>query len=139
MVKPDIRKASVLLRVGVCYTNKDGSYPTANFAIKRGYRSWGGNGVDPNDADLRKLFISLDLQYPDTQNPVTEGQQCFNLGAQNPQILNRTLDGSTLGCPATGLYARDNDRSDCSAFGGTPTFGRNHLPVCAFQPTTLTP
>ncbi len=85
MVKPGIKKGNEFYsRVGVCYTNKDGSYPTGNFAIKRGYRSWGGNGVDPNDADLRKVFISLDLQYPETPNPVTEAQQCFNLGAQNP-------------------------------------------------------
>lgn len=136
VVKPDIKTGNEFYsRVGVCYTNADGTYPPGDFEIKRGYRSWGGNGVDPNDADLRKLFIYLNLAYPDTPDPVNEGQKCFNLASQTPSILNDVLDGKVTGCPATGIYSQGGGRG--CAFGGTPDKSRNGLPVCSFQPTTL--
>ncbi len=122
VVKPEIKKGNEFYtRVGVCYTNTDGTYPAGDFEIRRGYRSWGGNGVDPNDEDLRKLFIYLDLAYQD--------QRCFNLAAQTPAILNDPVKG----CPATGIYAA-SDRSSCPN-GGTLTMDRNNLPVCSFAPT----
>jgi hypothetical protein len=112
------------VRVGVCYTNKDGSHPPGNFEIKRGYRSWGGNGVEFNDPELRKKFNYLDQVY--------QGERCFNLGSQTPQILNDPAKG----CPAHGIIGRGPNDS-CPA-GSTATVDRNNLPICAFAPTTLT-
>ncbi|HTQ00924.1 MAG TPA: G8 domain-containing protein [Casimicrobiaceae bacterium] len=111
------------VRVGVCYTNKDGTHPDGNFEIKRGWRSWGGGNVDPNSTELRKLYIQLNTEYQD--------EQCFNLAAQNPQILNDTVKG----CPAHGITPAP-DSGTCPP-GSVATTQRNNFPVCAFTPTTL--
>jgi len=126
IVMPDISaKNPFYVRVGVCYTNKDGTHPDASFEIKRGWRSWGGGNVDPNDKELRTKYIALNMEYQD--------EQCFNLAAQNPQILNEEAKG----CPAHGILPND-DNAACPP-GSFLTTQRNNFPVCAFKPTALSP
>lgn len=48
------------VRMGICYTNTDGSHPPADkFTITRGYHSWGGNGTNFNDLDVQQYFNIL--------------------------------------------------------------------------------
>jgi hypothetical protein len=131
VVKPDIKVGNEFYaRIGVCYTNQDGTYPTGDFEVTRGYRSWGGNGTDPNDTELRRLFIYLDQAYPIVKDPV-KLQSCFNLAAQNPFIMNDPDN-----CPGVGIYGAYPGDQQCP-FGGTPDKDRNNLDVCAFYRTTL--
>lgn len=125
VVKPRISKTNPFYtRVGVCYTNVDGSHPDGDFLIKRGYRSWGGNGTEINgDKQMLKLFNYLDLRY--------KGQRCFNLAAQNPQILN----DEAVGCPANGIISVPDTRT-CPE-GSDPGKDVNNLDVCAYRVTTL--
>ena len=127
VVKPGITKANpFVVRVGVCFTNKDGTYPDAvdKFEIKRGYRSWGGGPLDYNNAAIKPFYNKLDLAYED--------QRCFNLAAAEPSILNDAVKG----CPAHGITPRDANNG-CPP-GAEATTGRNNLPVCAFAPTVMT-
>ncbi len=128
VVKPRITKADpFVVRVGVCFTNKDGTYPDAvdRFEIKRGYRSWGGGPLDYNNPAIKPFYNKLDLAYED--------QRCYNLAAASPFILNDAVKG----CPAHGITPRDANNG-CPP-GAEATTGRNNLPVCAFPPTVMTP
>ena len=111
------------VRVGVCYTNKDGTHPDGNFEIKRGYRSWAGGDVEGTDPDLRKLYVRLDLEY--------QSERCFNLSDANRDNINDPVKG----CPAHGITPKGDD---ACPFGSFETTQRNNLAVCAFPPTPLT-
>ena len=89
-VKADMPSKPFNVRVGICYSNKDGTPPAGNFTVSRGYKSWGGNGVSYNNPLLQTSFNFLANRY--------RGQSCFNLDNQNPANL---VPGS--GCPAEGV------------------------------------
>ncbi|MEJ7687705.1 MAG: hypothetical protein WKG52_12330, partial [Variovorax sp.] len=90
-VKPAMDRKPFHVRVGICYSDRSGAAPAGgNFTIRRGYKSWGGNGVSYNNPALQKYFNFLANRY--------RGQNCFNLDHQNPGNL---ADGT--GCPAEGV------------------------------------
>lgn len=87
-VKSHMDKSPFHVRVGICYSGAGGAPPANDFTVVRGYKSWGGNGVNIPDPDLRPYFNFYDGQ---------EGRpSCFNLDSQNPGNL---LAGH---CPARG-------------------------------------
>lgn len=95
-VKSDMDKKPFHVRVGICYSKAGGgALAPENFTITRGYKSWGGNGVNYNDLTLRRSFNRLSNLY--------DGQNCFNLDHQNP-ALNNAPGGK--GCPAEGVILR---------------------------------
>lgn len=122
-VKPDFNEDDPFyVRVGICYTNLDGSHPENNFTITRGYRSWGGNGANTEDKDLQKYFNVLQNRY--------KNQTCHNLDFQN--ILNRD---EMLGCPAVGIHPLPGD-----GFCIAPAFQDldvNGKPICAYPKSNL--
>ena len=59
VVKPDITAATpFVIRLGVCYTDAKGEHPQdpGRFSITRGYKSYTGGFVDPNDPELLKYW-----------------------------------------------------------------------------------
>ena len=124
VLKPELDAHPFYARVGVCYTNKDGSYPpaTATFAIDRGYRSWGRNGVNYNDPAMQKYFNFLQNRFG--------GQFCHNL---DHQIVNN-MDALT-GCPADGVIPKTGA---CPA-GSREDKDVNQQSICVFETTTLAP
>ncbi len=90
-IKPEISAEDPFyVRVGICYTDQNGSHPNGNFSISRGYRSWGGNGTNTQDKDLQQFFNVLQNRY--------QSQTCHNLDFQNPLNLD-----PVMGCPAAGV------------------------------------
>lgn len=89
-VKPDMDSHPFYVRVGICYTDASGAAPPGNFTIRRGYKSWGGNGVSFNNPQLQPFFNFLAGRFA--------GESCFNLDKQN-----RTLNFGATGCPARGV------------------------------------
>ncbi|HET9045683.1 MAG TPA: hypothetical protein VFO33_01895 [Casimicrobiaceae bacterium] len=138
VLKPDARSKPFYARVGVCYTNKDGSHPAATFAIQRGYRSWGGNGTNFNDLRLRRFFNKYVNLYG--------GRTCHNLDHQQNQLRTPGEDDTdpAKGCPADGVIPLSTDTSkpaqlytpaQCTADGGTPTKSIPGIPIddiCVF-------
>ena len=122
VLKPDLDHQPFYSRIGVCYTNKDGSHPpaTATFAIDRGYRSWGGNGVNYNDPAMQKYFNFLQNRYA--------GQFCHNLDDQ--VVNNMNVD---TGCPADGV----TPMIDACPAGSQPAKDVNQFAICVFETTTL--
>ncbi len=85
VIKPDIGDSNPFyVRVGICYSNKDGTHPqdATKFTIKQGYKSWGGSAFEPTDTELQKFFNNLPT--------------CFNLDGQNPAT-------NVAGCPVQGI------------------------------------
>ena len=56
-------------RVGICYSNKDGTHPPKDFTIVRGYKSFGAGNVSPKDAELKKYWNKLPCDQLDSQHP----------------------------------------------------------------------
>lgn len=119
-VKPEIGEDDPFyVRIGICYTHQNGSYPANDFTITRGYRSWGGNGTNTQDPDLQKYFNVLQNRY--------QNETCHNLDFQNPP--NRDPD---TGCPASGVTPFLPD-------GPCPvqTNDQQGRPACVFPTGTL--
>ena len=121
-VKPNMRQEPFYVRLGICYSNKAGQPPANNFTVQRGYKSWGGNGVNYNDPELQKYFNFLANRYG--------GQSCFNLDEQN-----KAVNLGANGCPAEGVMAVPTS-GVCPA-GSTKSTAVNP-PVCVFPRQTLT-
>lgn len=89
-VKPDMASRPFYVRVGICYTDASGAAPTGGFTIRRGYKSWGGNGVSFNNPLLRPFYNQLQNRF--------NGEFCHNLDHQNP-----AQNFGAQGCPAHGV------------------------------------
>jgi G8 domain len=77
VVKPNISATDpFFVRLGICYTSEDGSFPQdpGKFTITRGYKSYTGGNVDPNDPELLKYWTPSECHNLDVLNPpnVTE-------------------------------------------------------------------
>jgi hypothetical protein len=97
VVKPDIATNPFYVRLGICYTDTKGNHPApGNFTITRGYKSYGGNGVNQADPQLQQYFNFLNQRF--------QGQHCFNLDDQNRPPGLDNLDPAK-GCPANGVVA----------------------------------
>jgi len=115
------------IRIGICYTKSDGSHAADKeglLTITRGYRSWGGGGVEPSDQELRKFWNQLINRVP--------GQICDGLDAQ------RVAD-NMAGCPGDGVIpVPDSGAAD----GGCPApsvrgDGANETTVCSREAAPL--
>jgi len=129
MLKPDARAKPFYSRVGVCYTNKDGSHPAATFEIERGYRSWGGNGTNYNDPRLRKYFNKYVNLY--------QQQTCHNLDHQQNQLRTKGEDNTDKlhGCPADGVTPLES-AATCKEQGGVPAKSKEEIAaddICLFE------
>lgn len=94
VVKPRISTANPFyVRVGICYTGNANSHPASVdlFTVTRGYKSWGGGGVDATDPLLRPFYNQLDGQ----SNGLKHAESCFNLDHQNMENLET--------CPSVGV------------------------------------
>ena len=121
-VKPNMDVHPFYVRVGVCYSDRtNGVPPNPRFEILRGYKSWGGNGVEYNDKVMRKYFNKLNGLY--------KGEICENLDAQN-----RGRNLQEHGCPAHGVVIAA-EGGQCPA-GSTPGTAGGH-PSCIFPPSEL--
>jgi len=125
-VKPDSSPNSPFyVRVGICYqgtgANAENGHPKDGFfTVTRGYRSWGGGGVEATDNELRKAYNQIDGQV----NGLTKTEACFNLDRQN-YVEDQN-------CPAQGVFPKLN---------GTCPAGSNPDPtraLCFYPKTTLT-
>lgn len=117
-VKSDMQAKPFYVRVGICYTNAQNGPPAAgNFTITRGYKSWGGNGVNTTKAAMRQYFNQLENRYG--------SQTCHNLDSG----VARNLAPGT-GCPAEGVTA--------VPAGGCPAGSRQEGDMCVFPRTPLT-
>ena len=129
VLKPDARTKPFYSRVGVCYTNKDGSHPAATFEIERGYRSWGGNGTNYNDPRLRKYFNKYVNLY--------QQQTCHNLDHQQNQLRTKGEDNTDKlhGCPADGVTPLES-AATCKEQGGVPAKSKEEIAaddICLFE------
>ncbi|MEO5764704.1 MAG: G8 domain-containing protein [Casimicrobiaceae bacterium] len=129
VLKPDARTKPFYSRIGVCYTNKDGSHPLAKFAIERGYRSWGGNGTNFNDLRLRRYFNKYVNLY--------DRQTCHNLDHQQNDLRTPGEDNTDAmrGCPADGVVPLES-AAQCAADGGKAGKSNDVTPVddvCIFE------
>ena len=71
VVKPNISADNpFFVRLGICYTNADGSHPQdpSRFSITRGYKSYTGGFVDPNDPALRQYWSPSSCNNLDSLN-----------------------------------------------------------------------
>lgn len=127
-VKSDMGNKPFHVRVGICYSNAQGTSPSVPpqgaFTITRGYKSWGGNGTTYNDPAVRRSFNRLSGLY--------DGQNCFNLDQQNP-VAN--FAGNGKGCPAEGVILRP----DTGCGGLQEATDLDSRPVCIFPRKSLTP
>ncbi len=134
------------VRVGICYSNAQGRPPSGNFTISRGYKSWGGNGVNYNLPEFRPFFTILA-----TQTTPQSARTCHNLdyAVRGPILpdpgnpndvgdpVNRWLNldppaPSTGGCPAAGLMGAPT--AGCPAGSTLAQSG-----FCEFPGSELTP
>ncbi|WP_280153557.1 hypothetical protein [Piscinibacter sp. XHJ-5] len=97
-VKPDMASRPFYVRIGICYTDAGGATPTGSFTIRRGYKSWGGNGVSFNNPLLQPFYNQLQNRF--------NGEFCHNLDHQNP-----TQNFGATGCPAHGVTPAPADGS----------------------------
>ena len=73
VVKPNISATDpFFVRLGICYTDANRSHPQdpSKFSITRGYKSYTGGNVDPNDPELLKYWSPSACHNLDTLNPV---------------------------------------------------------------------
>jgi len=112
------------VRVGICYTNTDGTHPQdpTKFAITRGYKSYGGGNVNFNDSKFQQFFNRLLDRY--------NNETCFNLDFQNQGNLD-----PVHGCPADGVTPVPT--GGCPA-PSTQSTDQNGMPACIYPKTTLT-
>ncbi|MGH8273802.1 MAG: hypothetical protein ACRES9_06060, partial [Gammaproteobacteria bacterium] len=69
IVDPNISAAHPFyIRLGISYTNTNGTHPADNFTITRGYKSYIGGSVYPNDPELLKYWTQLDCNNIDANN-----------------------------------------------------------------------
>jgi len=116
-VKPHMDSEPFYVRVGICYTDASGAAPAGNFTIRRGYKSWGGNGVSYNNPLVQSAFNKLELLY--------NGETCHNLDHQV------TGNIGAKGCPAHGVIP-------VPASGTCPLPSVKDGSVCAYPVTPLT-
>ncbi|MBI4380783.1 MAG: G8 domain-containing protein [candidate division NC10 bacterium] len=124
------------VRLGICYTDKDGKHPSdaSKFSITRGFKSYGGGETKFDDPKLQKFFNKLDHRY--------NGEFCDALDQQDPTSRNLCPDDApgctdgpnkgVKGCPAHGVTAIPTD--GC-AFPSTKDTGTN---ACIYGKTKLT-
>jgi hypothetical protein len=124
VVKPRISADNPFyVRVGICYTGDANSHPASAdlFMITRGYRSWGGGGVDPTDPLLRRFYNQLDGQ----SNDLNPAESCFNLDHQNKENLKTCPSVGVTPVPASGT---------CPA----PSSKDPNRPLCIYPTATMT-
>jgi len=121
-VKPRISANPFYVRVGICYTGNANSHPASIdlFTVTRGYKSWGGGGVDATDPLLRPFYNQLDGQ----SNGLKHAESCFNLDHQNMENLKT--------CPSVGVTPLSST-PDCPAAQKDEQRG-----LCIFPTTTMT-
>ncbi len=85
------------VRIGVCYTSKNGpKHPkdAEAFKITRGFKGYGGSGVPTNvDPNLNQYYNKLADEY--------NGEFCSDLDDHNRQNIRPAKSGK--GCPANGV------------------------------------
>jgi len=124
------------VRVGICYTRQEwrcAPHDASKFSIKRGYKSWGGNGVNFNDKELEKYFVILDVDHS------FDKQHCRDLD----QSFNDNVTDLKKGCPANGVVAAPNPSAPdggCPAPSGVQDGGKpgNTFPACVYPTSDLT-
>ncbi|MDM0015614.1 hypothetical protein QTH87_24465 [Variovorax sp. J22P168] len=123
-VKPAMDTKPFYTRLGICYSNPNGSPPSgANIKVVRGYKSWGGGSVSFDNALLQQYFNRL----VDRRG----GQHCHNLDDQGGKAnLN-----PVTGCPAEGVTAMPAG-GVCPA--GSSAEGDGTKRVCVFPREQLT-
>lgn len=97
-VKSRMNEKPFHVRVGICYSGANGKPPANDFTVVRGYKSWGGNGVNYNDSAMKPYFN----RYDGGSGLPT----CFNLDMQNPAVnLKNPVEGKfePAACPAQGV------------------------------------
>jgi hypothetical protein len=124
VVKPRISAANPFyVRVGICYTGNANSHPASAdlFMVTRGYKSWGGGGVDPTDPLLRPFYNQLDGQ----SNGLKHAESCFNIDHQNMENLKTCPSVGVTPVPASGT---------CPA----PSSKDPNRPLCIYPTTRMT-
>lgn len=123
-VKSRMDKDPFYVRVGICYTDKTtGGPPKNDFTLVRGYKSWGGGGVNATLPEMRPYFNFYDGK------PAPDGRlrpSCFNVDGQNPN--ENLLPGQ---CPAQGEIP-------LLAGGGCPAGATQEGNQCIFKKQTFT-
>ncbi len=132
-VKPGIRTSNpFFVRLGICYTDKDGMHPaaTSKFAISRGYKSYNGSGNVADDPDLRLYYNKLDNRY--------NGEVCHQLDNQDRRNVcpdgPRCTDANQKGCPAHGVTAVPGG----GCVGSTQGKDQQGKDACIYDPKPLT-
>ena len=145
IVKPEVSKANPFwIRLGICYTDKNGNFPTGDkFTIKRGYKSYGGGFAQVNDLALRKYWNQLNQRYKQQSCGQLDSQVYVQDGAA---AKSTNLDPDT-GCPAdgvtpafdkdTGEPTEDSAKATCPADAKLETDQQNK-PACIYHKTDLT-
>jgi hypothetical protein len=142
IVKPEVGKDNPFwIRLGICYTDKNGNFPTGDkFTIKRGYKSYGGGFAQTDDLGLRKFWNQLNQRYKE--------QSCQQLDSQvyvpdGTAAKSTNLDPVT-GCPADGVTpAFDNAGEPTEGSGTCPPDAKLETdqqgkPACIYHKTELT-
>jgi hypothetical protein len=115
------------VRLGICYTNTDGSHPqNPTFQIKRGYRSYGGGNVVVTDPDLHQFWNELNNRY--------NQEICSQLDHQLQANIQPTVPGK--GCPAHGVTAVPSGGCPAPSVQGVD---QQNNPACIYPQTDLTP
>lgn len=97
VVKPDLTADNpFFIRLGICYTGADGGHPRdpSRFRITRGYKSYTGGFVDPNDPELLKYWSPSACNNIDSLNTANiTGPTC-------PGPRERRIAKPASGCPS---------------------------------------
>jgi hypothetical protein len=152
IVKPHVSKDNPFwIRLGVCYTDKNGHFPAGDkITIKRGYKSYGGGFAQINDLGLQKFWNQLNQRY--------QGQSCLQLDGQayadgedlggNKKSAKSTNLDPVTGCPAdgvtppndktTGEPTGDFGNATCPAGAELIQADQTGKPACIYHKTDLT-
>ncbi|HEX5313632.1 MAG TPA: hypothetical protein VFX38_01810, partial [Gammaproteobacteria bacterium] len=69
VVDPNISAAHPFyVRLAISYTNANGTHPSDDFTITRGYKSYTGGNVEPSDPQLRQYWTPLPCNNIDANN-----------------------------------------------------------------------
>ncbi len=113
-VKPGISPTDPFyVRLGICYTDENGKHPAAGkFTVERGYKSWGGNGVNAEDKDLYFYWTDLEGRYNNQtcKNLDDDLRFCPDADPAHCVLLNLAKD---TGCPADGFTRLPPDKTSC--------------------------